>query len=407
LAPGAACAADYLDDLIHRSRELHLSERREWHRLMHYIDNLVSPGVHGLADANRFYLAADGKTNPQGELEATLAAFFSDAQETETEQNPQCSFIARYHWLDSQLGFDPARLKKQTCKRFSEWREALNPGGVTLVFPAAFLNSPTSMYGHTLLRIDAKDQDERTRLLAYAMNFTAATTETNGVIFAIGGVIGTFPGMFSVLPYYLKVREYSDLENRDIWEYELNLTPDEVDRLLMHAWELRSVYFYYYFFDENCAYYLLELLEAARPDLDLTSAFRWWAIPSDTVRKVVEQKGLLKRTVYRPSNATLIAHRLGFMEPSDQTLSRLLGRGEIGPGDPAIKALPDRQKARVLEVGRDYLDYLRARGKSSVQNPDELGAGIVAERSRIPEGANDPPVPVPETAIRSGRPAME
>src|SRR5262249_37565820 len=222
---------------------------------------------------------------------------------------------------DSQLGFDPARLKKQTCKRFSEWREALNPGGVTLVFPAAFLNSPTSMYGHTLLRIDAKDQDERTRLLAYAVNFTAATTETNGVIFAIGGVIGTFPGVFSVLPYYLKVREYSDLENRDIWEYELNLTPDEVDRLLMHAWELRSVYFYYYFFDENCAYYLLELLEAARPDLDLTSAFRWWAIPSDTVRKVVEQKGLLKRTVYRPSNATLIAHRLGFMEPSDQTLS--------------------------------------------------------------------------------------
>jgi len=34
LAPGAASAA-YLDELIARSRELRLSERREWHRLMH------------------------------------------------------------------------------------------------------------------------------------------------------------------------------------------------------------------------------------------------------------------------------------------------------------------------------------------------------------------------------------
>jgi hypothetical protein len=75
------------------------------------------------------------------------------------------------------------------------------------------------------------------------------------------------------MPYYLKVREYSDLENRDIWEYELNLTPEEIDRLLMHAWELGPIHFDYYFFDENCAYHLLGLLEAARPDLTLTEGF--------------------------------------------------------------------------------------------------------------------------------------
>jgi len=258
------------------------------------------------------------------------------------------------------------------------------------------------MYGHTLLRIDARDQDERTRLLAYALNFTANTTETNGLIFAIGGLIGSYPGMFSILPYYLKVREYSDLENRDIWEYELNLTPAEVDRLLMHAWELRSIYFDYYFFDENCAYYLLELLEAARPDIDLTSTFRWWAVPSDTVREVVKQKGLLKRAVYRPSNATLISYRLGFMEPSDRTLARRLGRGEVGPRDPAISALAQRERTRVLEVGHDYLNYLRASGKSSVQDPEELGRGILVERSLVKAGADDPSVPVPEVRPDQG-----
>jgi hypothetical protein len=130
------------------------------------------------------------------------------------------------------------------------------------------------MYGHTLLRVDAKDQDEKTRLLAYAINYAANTNETNGVAFAINGLFGGYPGTFSMMPYYLKVREYSDMENRDVWEYELNLSPDVVDRVLMHVWELGPIYFDYYFFDENCSYYLLELLEAARPDMNLTGPFR-------------------------------------------------------------------------------------------------------------------------------------
>src|SRR5262245_66070376 len=113
-----APAATYLDELIGQSREQRLSERREWRRLVHYVDNLVLPGVHSLADARRFFLAPDGTSNPQSELEATLAAFFSDVEETDKEQNPQCTFIARYAFLDSQLHFYPARLNNQACKRF-------------------------------------------------------------------------------------------------------------------------------------------------------------------------------------------------------------------------------------------------------------------------------------------------
>jgi uncharacterized protein DUF4105 len=395
LAPSTASPATYLDELIGRSREQRLSERREWHRLMHYTSNLVTPGVHSLADARRFFLAPDGKTDPQSELEATLAAFFSDIVETDKEQNPQCAFIARYSWLDRQLRFDSARLPRQPCKRFRDWRETLNPQGVTLIFPAASLNNPSSMYGHTLLRVDAKDQDEKTRLLAYAINYAANTDETNGIAFAINGLIGGYPGMFSIMPYYLKVREYNDMENRDIWEYQLNLTPEETDRLLMHAWELGPIYFDYYFFDENCSYYLLELLEVARPDLDLTSPFRWWAIPSDTVREIVKQKGLVKNTVYRPSNATVIHYRLGLMSPDELALINPLARGTASTADRAFAALPPTSQARVLEVSHDYLSYLRATGRSPVEDPQELARKLLLERSRVAAGAEDPPVPVP------------
>jgi Domain of unknown function (DUF4105) len=400
--PLPAHAGNYLEELTARSRELRLHEHREWHRLLHYISNLVLPGEHSLADSPGFFLARNGKTNPQAELEATLASFFSTAEETNDSQNPQCRFIARYAWLKRELAFDPSRLPPQPCKRFNAWRESLNPQGVTLVFPAAFLNNPSSMYGHTLLRIDARDQDERTRLLAYAVNYSANTSETNGITFAINGLIGTYPGTFSMMPYYLKVREYNDLENRDIWEYELNLKPEEIDRLLMHIWELGPVWFDYYFFDKNCSYYLLEVLEVARPGLDLTSRFRWWAIPSDTVRAVVEQQGLFERAVYRPSNATLILHRLGLMSAPERALVSDMSRGRISTEAPLFAALPPVDQARVLEVSHDYLNYLRATGRSPVGEPAALARDLMLARSRLGAEPADPPVPVPEVRPDQG-----
>jgi hypothetical protein len=381
--PPPARADDYLDELTARSRELRLHERREWQRLLHYISNLARPGVHSLADAPGFFLARNGKTNPQAELEATLASFFSTAEETGDSQNPQCRFIARYAWLKRELAFDPSRLPPQPCKRFNAWRESLNPQGVTLVFPAAFLNNPSSMYGHTLLRIDARDQDERTRLLAYAVNYSASTSETNGITFAINGLIGTYPGTFSMMPYYLKVREYNDLENRDIWE-------------------LGPVWFDYYFFDENCSYYLLEVLEVARPGLDLSGRFRWWAIPTDTVRAVVEEQGLLKDAVYRPSNATLILHRLGLMSASERALVSDLSRGRVSTEAPLFAALPPVDQARVLEVSYDYLNYLRADGRSPVGEPAVLARELMLARSRLGVDADDAPVPVPDVRPDQG-----
>jgi hypothetical protein len=34
-------------------------------------------------------------------------------------------------------------------------------------------------------------------------------------------------GEYSLMPYYRKVKEYGDFESRDLWEYELNLSPEE------------------------------------------------------------------------------------------------------------------------------------------------------------------------------------
>ena len=399
--PLAVPAADnpYLNELVIQAREKNLSQRIEWLNLLHYKPYPFWPGWRSLADDPAFFNAPSGKTDAAAELEATLASFFSTTEETDKVQNPQCRFIARYHWLKQELHFDPARLPEQPCKRFYNWRASLDPYSITLVFPAAYLNNPASMYGHTLLRIDAKDQDERTRLLAYSISYAANTNETSGLIFAVKGLFGGYPGLFSITPYYLKVREYSDIENRDVWEYQLTLTPEEIDRLLMHVWELGPVRFDYYFFDENCAYHLLSLLEVARPGLELTDRFRWWAIPSDTVRAVAETPGLLKRVVYRPANATVIRKRLSLMDAPPRQLAKDLAEQRIRPADERIRGLPALDQARVLELGYAYAEYQKATG----HQPATLKTGdmrdLLLARSRL----NVPPQ-LPEVAEPSVRP---
>lgn len=362
---------------------------------MHYVPNLIAPGVHGLVDSRDFYNAPDGKNDPQAELDGTLRAFFSEAEETDEVQHPQCRFPARYAWLAAELSFDQGRMPRPQCRRYRDWRSALDAKQLTLVFASAYLDNPGSMYGHTLLRIDAADQDERTRLLAYSISFAAATNETNGLIFAVKGLFGGYPGVFAMLPYYVKVREYSDLENRDLWEYELDLSPEELERVLRHAWELLPAYFEYYFFDENCSYHLLALLQVARPDLELTAPFRLWALPVDTVRALTDQPGLVKRIVYRPARSTIIAERLARMQPEERRMARDLGLGTLNADDVALRALPPERAARVVEAGYDYLNYRRTTGTSEVKDGGALARDLLVARSQIDAPSQTPRIETP------------
>ncbi len=119
------------------------------------------------------------------------------------------------------------------------------------------------------------------------------------------GIFGGYQGFFSTIPYYSKVQEYRDIENRDIWEYRLNLAPEHIHRLLMHTWEMGNAYFDYYFFKENCAYHILSLLEVANPQFHLTDQFHFWTIPADTIRLLIQNKMALSETSsYRAAGST-------------------------------------------------------------------------------------------------------
>ncbi len=393
--------SSYLAELQQRARAQALHQERTWQILLHYQPTLA--GVESLIDDPRFFLAPAGKTDPAGELDATLAALFAPPQEESSD--PRCRFVARRAWLEEALAIDPARLPMVECPQFATALAKVDPQRAVLIFPGSHLNSPASMFGHTLLSIEGP---YRSRLLAYAVNYAAFTDETNGFAYAVKGLLGLYPGYFSILPYYEKVKEYSDLERRDVWEYELDLTPEEVRRLLLHVWELREIASDYYFFGENCSYNLLFLLEAARPQLHLTDRTRPWVIPVDTVR-LVGEAGLVREAVYRPSKARRISRLAALMTPREQDLAmQVSGAGIPAGGLPA--RIPPLAQARILDLAAEQIEFRYFRKEVEQEEYQRQYRDVLAARSRLgrlePAGTADPIPGRPDLGHGSNRLAL-
>jgi hypothetical protein len=372
----------YLQELIQHANAKALHDQRYWQLLLHYRPTIAG-GYESEADEAGFFLAPNGKTDPKAELEATLAQFFSTAPVGRSRQPARCAFIARYHWLKAALAIDESRLPSPRCERFEAWFAELNPASITAIFPSAYMNNPSSMFGHLLLRVDQKGQTEQTRILAYTINYFADVTTDNGIVFAVLGVAGGFTGYFSTHPYHVKAREYGDFENRDIWEYRLNLNQEQVERLLMHAWEMGNASFDYFFFKENCAYHILSLLDVADPSLQLTDRFRLYTLPSEGIRAIAEKPGLVKETMFRPARSTQIRHgRQGLSGEEENWLGKIVADPSSAQSEAFIRMPPERQ-AMVLDVASDYLLYRAATDESNAALHRERNKSVLITRSKL------------------------
>jgi len=404
LAPSVrAQSQQYADELVARAQSLNLAADPYWLSLLHYKRDRLG-GYTSQADDPVFFNHPRGEHEPALELEATLRAFFAAGN---GDDQPQCRFPARYHWLDEKLAFDARRLPRAACAELRLWQDTLSAHSATLVFPAAYLNGPSSMFGHTLLRINPGDSRRDVPLAAYALNYAAnADPADNGAFYAYKGIFGGYPGVFSIVPYYQKIKEYSDLENRDVWEYELNLDQAEVDQLLRHAWEVRHVNFDYYFLTENCSYHMLSLLEVARPGVQLTDQFSVKAIPSDTVRAVTAA-GMVASVDYRPSATTVIDQHLALLDPEQHNIVLALADGQEDAGQVSSRYSSDKSASRLLELAYDFSRY-RALQNASVRD-ERAGQSyrLLQARSELPAGDVWPqtqrPLTRPEQGHRTSR----
>lgn len=262
-----------------------LWEDRQWIRLGHYEEGIFS---YSSPFTTGFFLDPEGATSPKKELLKTIEVLFSGSPDIKTtadlDKHLQCRYLARTQWLIEILQVSHEDI--MPCEEMKSWKKQLNVKSVALIFAAADMGNTSSSFGHTFLKIINPENAQNKDLIDYGINYAANTDASEGLFYALKGLLGFYGGQFTMLPYHQKIREYINLEGRDIWEYHLNFSPEEVDFLVNHLIEMEPARAPYYFFSDNCSYQILRALEVVRVNVDVADHFKYFVIPIDTVKKI-------------------------------------------------------------------------------------------------------------------------
>ncbi len=365
----SAHAAD-IAKMLELANHAQLSQRPEWRKINLYQSTMG--GITSHVDDPTYFLAPNGKHDPQAELEADIRGAFDDSMAKTSRQPNVCRFIARYQFLSrsmKELGFNYTPM---SCEGFEKWKSGIAKHRATLIFASVYLNSPASMYGHAFIRLDSDKPGEYNRLNDATLGYSVQASSDAGVMFLVRSLFGAYPGSFVFVPYYMKMREYSDLENRDLWEYQTNLSGEEIERMLAFVWEQSFTYMNYYFFDDNCAFMLLATFEAARPSLNLIDQAKPWFIPLDIVKIVQEQPGLVEQIHYRPSQYNTLVQNYNAASKQERQVVLALLDDDKPLAD--LRTLGAPQQARILDLTLGVSEYQRN------QKHSEAEAAAISER---------------------------
>ena len=353
---------DRTDDYIAQARNLKLYERPKWIKLGHYEKKLF-----GYSSAFRGGLFTDpeGWSSPEKELISSIRVMFSDSPEQTKfyKRHPQCQFLARRKWLMSQIKLSPDDILP--CEERVQWKKNLGATSVWVIFASADLGNPASSFGHTFLKLvnpaNAKNKD----LIDYGVNYAADADANDGFFYAVRGLFGGYRGLYTMQPYHQKIREYINLEGRDLTEYHLNLTPAEVDELVDHLVELEYSGAPYYFLTDNCSYQILYALDVIRPEMNLSGQLTAWVIPADTIKVLTRQSNLIVDRSYKKSlNNDYLEGYAKLNLVQKRALDDAVEKLKI----PDDYDLTPKEKAEVLETGMKYYAVEGYRSGRQVEN---------------------------------------
>jgi hypothetical protein len=344
-------------------------QKRQWKKLLHFENDALLRQRSQVSDPS-FFLSPDGYKNPETEMLLTLESYFwkenqlADLYKVDKNdknqilQHPLCKFPARLKYIKKETSGHPLWLKlpEVNCHYLDLFTKSLNAKSISFVFSSYYADSPGSAFGHTFFRVNKKEREgvKKQELLDYGISFAANVTTENTLLYAIFGLTGGFTGTYTNVPYYYKVREYNDFESRDLWSYELALTDEELELLILHFWEVGSHYFTYYFFTQNCSYQMLTALEAAAPRLYLSESLPIFIIPADSVKVLFKEKDFVKNVEFRPSLKRQFDARYNKLNPIEKDI--FLSFVKTRKMDSKYSELNEERKSILVDTALDYAD---------------------------------------------------
>ena len=338
-----------------QAKAKNLAQHTTWRRLLYFFDdqkNLIGKKKDSsIVDDAAFFLSKNGQHDSAAELDALLVVLADEMAVTldnrtansklsnPTAQNSVqnsvlCRFPARVQWLTDTLNIDKSGLQTD-CPELNDWMQMLAPEQLSIMFAQEYLDNPISAFAHTLLRIDSKASvaDPSQIHHAVALNYTVGgDSSDNFLVYAIKSMSGGYDNLIEIDPYPEKLAKYLQEDERDAWTYQLDLTPAEVQQIMLHVWETKDLKLPYYFTTDNCASEILRLIDVVRPQQHLLSRLPYAVIPSDVVQ-LLDSENLLASTNYTPADSTLRQAQLnkvkeqraqlGYHNSAKQTLNEI------------------------------------------------------------------------------------
>lgn len=257
-----------------------VAEHLQWQHLLFYKNGnaeVISPDFY-LTDPNT---QSASNFSPYDELIATL--------KNAHDASVVCRYPARYLWLNQHL--PELKVDLQRCPDLPDPNQE-----ISLILVSNYLKNPASSFGHVLVKTSAAmatgdpvtGQLSGEDLLNNSYNFGARIPPTdNGMMYAIKGLFGFYDAGFSEAEFFKHDAVYSKNEQRDMWEYVLDLKAFETQLLNYHLYEAKSARFDYYFIKQNCGYRTGEILELIS-DIKTTERLGPWYAPDYVFDQLLE-----------------------------------------------------------------------------------------------------------------------
>ncbi|WP_243978722.1 DUF4105 domain-containing protein [Vibrio natriegens] len=337
---------ELLEKAIHESITRELAVSKKWLGLIHFEDGVVSS--RSSINNSDFFLSPLGYKSPQAELKATLDKFIHSPI-------TQCRFPARVLWLKSVM---PNLILPQVhCAEYDSYMKAFRTESVSVLYASGYLGNPASMYGHVLLKFNGSENND---LLDNTFSYGAIVSESdNKLTYIYKGIMGGYQGHFANQKYHHQSLTYNESELRDLWEYRLNLTQDEIDLLLAHLWEIENSSMTYYFFKQNCSYQLAKLLEIV-VDRPLLAPNKLWVMPYDLIM-MLNQPGVadyIDDFIYHGSRQENLYNRYKQLNDKEKDwVQRIINQSSENTRS-LLLSIDEVSAKRIIDTLYDYYSFL-------------------------------------------------
>lgn len=363
-----------------------LSQSDFWLGLLYMEEGVF--GYTSLVSNEDFFIDPEGSSDPQRELLASVRAF-QNSNIQEANAHAICKYPARLKWLLENQLLTLQDLPEVECPSFNEWYKKKKYQSISLVFATGFLSNPASLFGHIFLKFNEHPIQSPKNLLNLSVNYGATNTDSkNPLLYAVKGLSGFYDALYNQTDFYSQNMLYGSTQLRDIWEYELNLTEDEITYLSFRMWEMFHHKFRYYFLTKNCAYFIADPLEK-QLNIQLLNTYLPYSLPKHTIEdieSIVLEDGrkLVKQSKFIPSRQKVFFNKYKELNQSEQQVFlKIIKQDTIQFSFPSYESLPVISKKKLLDVLLDYESYQYA-GNRQDESFKQMNKIILLERFRLP-----------------------